>query len=265
MDLKEIRSEIDRVDNEIITLLSKRSAFVAAAGALKKDEQRVRDPARVEQVIDKVRTKAASAGLDPAIAEEIYRTISGCFVRKELAQFNLQKQDKKAAGSGVGIRKVEDRDSSAVAAIFNHYVEHSFAAYPDKPVDVAFVGIMKTIVHGDAFYVMEMPDGEMAGFAFLKKYSPSPAFNRTAEVGYFILPEFTRKGLGRSILDHLEHEARALGIDTLLANISSHNQPSLDFHEKNGFRECGRFRRISRKFGQDVDIVWMQKFIALDN
>jgi phosphinothricin acetyltransferase len=82
-----------------------------------------------------------------------------------------------------------------------------------------------------------------------------------AETGYFISPEHTRKGLGKSLLSTLENEARMVGMDTLLANISSRNQPSLAFHEKLGFRECGRFQRISRKFGQDVDIVWMQKFL----
>ncbi len=104
-------------------------------------------------------------------------------------------------------------------------------------------------------------EGYIAGFAFLKRYHAYPAFNSVAEVGYFILPEYIRKGLGKRLLDRLENEARALGVDTLLANISSHNQPSLDFHGRRGFRECGRFQRISRKFGQDVDIVWMQKFI----
>ena len=50
-----------------------------------------------------------------------------------------------------------------------------------------------------------------------------------------------------------------MGVDNLLANISSLNPPSLEFHRKHGFRECGRFEKILTKFGQDLDIVWMQK------
>lgn len=158
------------------------------------------------------------------------------------------------------IRHVKEEDRNAITAIFNHYVEHSFAAYPDQPVDGTFFDFMKKIIYGDAFFVMES-EGKMAGFGFLKRYHAYPAFDRAAETGYFILPEFTRKGLGKRFLERLEKEARTLGIDTLLANISSHNQPSLAFHVNNGFQECGRFKKISRKFGQDVDIVWMQKFI----
>ena len=59
----------------------------------------------------------------------------------------------------------------------------------------------------------------------------------------------------------LESEARQRGIDTILANISSHNEQSLAFHAGHGFTECGRFRRAGRKFEKDFDIVWMQKFL----
>ena len=90
MDLVEIRQQIDSIDSDIINLLSKRAGLVSAAGKLKMDEKGVRDPKRVEQVIEKVKAKASAAGLDPAIAEEIYRTIIGCFVRKEMKEFTAE-------------------------------------------------------------------------------------------------------------------------------------------------------------------------------
>ena len=92
MNLDEIRQRIDSIDSEIIDSLSKRAELVSAAGRLKKDERGVRDPKRVEQVIEKVRTKASAAGLDPAIAEEIYRTILGCFIGKELREFTEKRK-----------------------------------------------------------------------------------------------------------------------------------------------------------------------------
>jgi len=87
MNLEDIRRNIDSIDSDIINLLSKRAGLVSAAGKLKKDEKSVRDPKRVEQVIEKVKAKALAAGLDPLIAEEIYRTIIGCFVRREMDDF----------------------------------------------------------------------------------------------------------------------------------------------------------------------------------
>jgi isochorismate pyruvate lyase len=86
MDLTRIRKNIDDLDSMIITLLAKRADLVSAAGRLKKSEQGVRDPKRVEQVIEKVRAKANEKGLAPEIAEKTYRTIISCFIEKELQE-----------------------------------------------------------------------------------------------------------------------------------------------------------------------------------
>ncbi len=261
MDLTRIRKNIDDLDSMIITLLAKRADLVSAAGRLKKNEQGVRDPKRVEQVIEKVRGKAGAAGLDPAIAEEIYRTIIGCFIRKELQEFGERQTKEGNPPADILVRKVRDQDRGQIVSIFNYYVEHGFAAYPEKPQDLKFFDFIKTIIYGDAFFALETREKRIIGFGLLKKYHPYPAFDRTAEAGYFILPEDTGRGLGGLLLEALEKEARRMGVDNLLVNISSLNPPSLAFHKKHGFRECGRFEKILTKSGRDMDIVWMQKML----
>ncbi len=88
MNLEKIRHEIDKIDSRIIDLLSDRSRLVSAAGTLKTSEEGVRDPKRVEQVIARAREKAATAGLDPRIAEKVYRIIIECFIDTELAEYS---------------------------------------------------------------------------------------------------------------------------------------------------------------------------------
>jgi len=102
-------------------------------------------------------------------------------------------------------------------------------------------------------------DGQVVGFAMLHPYHGATTFKRTAEITYFLRPDHTRKGLGACILNEFLHQAQSIGADTLLACISSLNLASIRFHQKHGFRECGRLVRIGRKFGQDFDVVWMQK------
>ncbi len=87
MELERIRKSIDDVDSMIIRLMAKRADFVAAASKLKKSEQGVRDPKRVEQVIVNIREKANQAGLDAELAEQTYRTMINWFVEKELSLF----------------------------------------------------------------------------------------------------------------------------------------------------------------------------------
>ena len=148
-----------------------------------------------------------------------------------------------------------------VIDIFNHYVENSFAAFPETKVSYDFYDRYLDMSKGYPALVAITETGEVAGFGFLHRYSYASAFKRTAGLTYFILPQHTRKGLGKTILDRLTEQARGMGIDRLLANISSLNQESLQFHRKFGFQECGRFSGIGRKFGKDFDVIWMIKQI----
>jgi L-amino acid N-acyltransferase YncA len=86
-------------------------------------------------------------------------------------------------------------------------------------------------------------------------------FNHTAELGYFIKPDYTVRGLGTLLLAQLIQDAKKMNIRVLLASISSLNEKSIEFHKKHGFFESGRFKGIGQKRGQIFDLVWMQNFI----
>jgi phosphinothricin acetyltransferase len=88
-----------------------------------------------------------------------------------------------------------------------------------------------------------------------------PAFSRAAEITIFIRPECQGMGIGRSLALRLIDEAKEMGITSILASISSRNDGSIAFHRRLGFRECGRFKAIGRKWGEDFDAVWMQKML----
>jgi phosphinothricin acetyltransferase len=153
---------------------------------------------------------------------------------------------------------MSEQHRRAVVDIFNHFVAHSFAAYPERAMSDGIFDRFTAIASGYPSLVAKDDSGAVVGFAFLHPYHSASTLRRTAEITYFIMPEHTRKGLGTVMLERLVGEAPALGVDTILANISSRNEGSTRFHRKNGFRECGRFRRVGRKFGQDFDIIWMQ-------
>ena len=107
-------------------------------------------------------------------------------------------------------------------------------------------------------------DSKIIGIGALRPYFPFPNFRHTGVVSYFILPAYTRKGLGSMMLEKLCMEAREKKMQSLLANVSSKNEASLNFHLKKGFIECGRFKKVGSKFGKYFDIVWMQKFLEQD-
>ena len=162
---------------------------------------------------------------------------------------------------GYEIRRVREADRSAVVSIFNYFVENSFAAYPDKKVGAEIFDLLKNMSRAGVFYVAETADKEVVGFALLRHHQIAEAFKRAGEITYFILPRHERRGMGARFMETIINDARAAGVETLLANISSLNEVSLNFHRKHGFIECGRFQRIGQKFGRDFDVIWMQRFL----
>ncbi len=84
-NLAEIRSEIDRIDREIITQLSKRFAYVKAAAKFKTNETSVKAPERFQAMLEQRRIWAESEGLNPDVIENLYRDLVNYFIKEELA------------------------------------------------------------------------------------------------------------------------------------------------------------------------------------
>lgn len=82
--LDEVRQHIDRIDRELVTLLARRGNLVAQAAAFKKTSDDVRAPARVEQVIAKVRGIAEETGASAQVVEQVYRAMIDAFIAEEL-------------------------------------------------------------------------------------------------------------------------------------------------------------------------------------
>ena len=159
------------------------------------------------------------------------------------------------------ISQISNEDRKAIMDIFNHYVENSFAAYPENKFPYQAFDMFLQMSSGFPTGSIRDQNGKIVGFGMLRTHNPMPTFSQTAEVTYFIHPDHTGVGLGKMLLSFLEKGAIEKGITNILANISSLNPRSIEFHQKNGFMECGRFRKVGKKNGQEFDTVWMQKML----
>lgn len=159
------------------------------------------------------------------------------------------------------LESVSTEDREPIIDIFNYYVEHTFAAYPESKVPYGFFDVLLGMSAGYPTVVAKDKSGKVIGFGMLRKHSLMPAFLEVAEITYFIMPDCTGRGIGSAMLELLVREAKKKHITSILASISSLNQGSIAFHEKHGFKECGCFQKIGRKNGQVFDIVWMQMML----
>ncbi|WP_052847675.1 chorismate mutase [Streptomyces avicenniae] len=95
--IAELRVSIDALDRRIVALLAERTAVVRELTEHKRDEQTVRSPARVEEVVSRVRALAEEHGMPPGIAEATYRALIA-----ELTALQMDRLHERRAAAGVG-------------------------------------------------------------------------------------------------------------------------------------------------------------------
>ncbi|MEG3091606.1 chorismate mutase [Sphingomonas sp. PB1R3] len=84
--LGEVRTNIDRIDDQILHLMAERSRYVAQAGRFKTSAASVRDEARIHQILTRIREKAAREGVEPDVAEATFRAMVEGFTTEESRQ-----------------------------------------------------------------------------------------------------------------------------------------------------------------------------------
>ncbi len=78
-NIKEIRTEIDRLDRETIAILGKRFEYVKAAAKYKTSETSVKAPERLKLMLSQRRVWAEEEKLNPDVIEKMYRDESSLF------------------------------------------------------------------------------------------------------------------------------------------------------------------------------------------
>jgi len=93
--MSELRVQIDRLDRELVKLLSKRQRYIERAAEIKSERSTVRDEGRIADVIAKVLAQAQEAGLRADIAEPVWRVLVERSIAYELEAFDHKHQGSK--------------------------------------------------------------------------------------------------------------------------------------------------------------------------
>lgn len=154
------------------------------------------------------------------------------------------------------IRSKKEEDLEKVLEVVNSFVKDSFAAYSDEVYPASIMNEWSK--KAKVLLVLETGN-KVIGFGFVAQYKPFKSFNHIGVLTYFIFPICTGKGLGTKLFNKLISKGKDIGITNYLAHISSKNEQSLNFHKKHGFQVVGRFKDMSVKLGESIDMVWVQK------
>jgi len=73
--MAQVRQGVDALDRLLVTILAERQRYMDAAARIKPNREAVRDTARIEDVVAKVRAQAREVGLSEEIAEPVWRLL----------------------------------------------------------------------------------------------------------------------------------------------------------------------------------------------
>ncbi len=82
--MQELRAQIDKLDRQLIEMLVTRAGYIDRASQLKPGEGLpARIPERVEDVVQRVRTSSGELGMDPDLAEQLWRILIDWSIARE--------------------------------------------------------------------------------------------------------------------------------------------------------------------------------------
>ena len=151
-------------------------------------------------------------------------------------------------------------DRAAITAIYGHHVLHGRASFETEPPSAEDMRTrMRTLLDAGYPVLVAMIEDDIVGYAYAGPHKARAAYGRTVEDSIYVAPGMERRGIGRTLLTTLLERVRAAGFHQVMAVIGdSGNAPSIELHRSLGFRHIGTAREIGFKFGEYLDVVYMQ-------
>jgi L-amino acid N-acyltransferase YncA len=157
--------------------------------------------------------------------------------------------------------KAVEKDLDTLLEIYNFYIRTTTAAFDlDKITREEFSQRIPISQEKYRTYLIRNFD-ELIGFCFTNQFRKKKAYDRTAEMGLYLKPEFTGKGIGKRAVAFLEKEAVNKQIRVLVASISGENTASIKLCRQLGYKKCAHYKQVGEKFGRLLDVVDYQKIL----
>ena len=158
------------------------------------------------------------------------------------------------------LRAATAADIPAIQQLYAQQVRDGVATYEyEVPDQAGMAARMADLLAAGYPYLVAEYDGAFAGYAYASSYRSRAGYRWTVEDTVYVMPGFSRLGIGTALLAGLMQECAARGFRQMVAVIGEPgNRDSVALHEKLGFTTIGIFPGLGRKHGRWLDTVQMQ-------
>ena len=162
----------------------------------------------------------------------------------------------------MSVRAARAEDAGAIAAIWNPIIRETVVTFNsvEKTAEDVAATITDRTLAGHGFWVAT-EGSELVGFATYAQFRGGIGYAHTMEHTIVLAPIAQGRGHGRALMTALEDHARARGVHSMFAGVSSGNPDGIAFHSALGYQEVSVLRQVGRKFDRWFDLHVMQKFL----
>ena len=159
------------------------------------------------------------------------------------------------------VRPITENDLARCAEIYNYYIENTTVTFEEQPLSVEAFFARARRIEAQYPYLVAEEDGMVAGYAYLDAYNVRSAYRYTADLSIYLAHDCLSHGVGGKLLDEIERAGAARGLRNIVSIVTEENARSIAFHEKHGYIEVGRMRKVGLKFDRWLDVVFYQKVL----
>jgi phosphinothricin acetyltransferase len=158
------------------------------------------------------------------------------------------------------VREVAPADAEALAAIYNHYVQHTLVTFEEEPVSSDVFALRVAAIRDKGLpYLVAEHHGEVIGYASASPWKERYGYRFSLECSVYVAPGRHRQGVGSALYRVLFPHLDALGKHALMGGIALPNDASVALHERFGMRKVAHFSEVGFKFGAWVDVGYWQR------
>jgi phosphinothricin acetyltransferase len=156
-------------------------------------------------------------------------------------------------------QQAAENDLDAIVEVYNYYIQTTTATFDIGKISREEFR-QRIFLDDDKYqtYLLRYNDVPV-GFCFLTQFKKKKAYDRTAEIGVYLKPEFTGRRIGCEVVTFLENIAKSKKFGVIVASISGENIASIKLFQKMGYEKCAHYKKVGEKFGRLLDVVDYQR------
>lgn len=176
----------------------------------------------------------------------------------------MQANHSSAPDLGATIRDATVADIPQIQRIYSHHVLSSTTTFEEvPPTEEEMLLRMDKVRENRLPWLVAEQDGRILGYCYAAPYRPRPAYRYTIEDSIYLAEGETGKGIGQQLLSTLLERCEQGPWRQMIAVIAgTQNESSIILHRKLGFAHVGTQPDTGYKFGQWIDVVFMQRALG---